>query len=160
MRPPPKNLDTPLTFENSIGMGICEIPCLTNFEQGVKKGKTIIAKRLKVALIWSSQIIQRTLMYMPDLSNRGLVGMLSETGQMGVSNIQGMKREISVGGYDLKDSHFITPNVLKIGVTFLGFTYNGKFKYALYQDTAMEAKPEKIVEHIEKVIQEEIEKSN
>jgi len=157
LRPPPKSLETPLVFQNCIGMGTWEFSWVNNFEEGMKKGKSSM-RRFKLALMWSSQKIQLSLKYMPEFTNKYLIKALSSTGKMGVSNIPGMKREITMGGYALKDSYFITPNVLGVGLCILGCSYNGKFRYCVYQDTAMEAKANKIVDHIEKIIQSEMDK--
>lgn len=139
-------------------MGICEFPCLDNFENWMRKGKIVLTKRLKIALIWTSQKILLILKFTPDFLNRYLARFFSSTGHIGVSNVPGLRKEITFGGYALKDCHFITPNGLWVGTSILGCTYNGKFRYCVYQDTAIEAKANKIVEHIEKVIQEEIDK--
>ncbi|CAI2367129.1 unnamed protein product [Moneuplotes crassus] len=158
LRPLPKDLEVPLPLQNCIGLGECEFPCSDDLQDGMKRGRKVLQDRFKVSLMWSSQNIQALLKFMPNALNDMLIKILSKSGQMVVSNISGLKQQITIGKYLMSDSYFITPNVFKAGISILGVTYNSKFRYCVYQDAGLEAKASKTMENIEKVIEQEIEK--
>mmetsp|Transcript_30261 Transcript_30261/g.29760 ORF Transcript_30261/g.29760 Transcript_30261/m.29760 type:complete len:96 (-) Transcript_30261:96-383(-) len=95
----------------------------------MKRGRKVLQDRFKVSLMWSSQNIQALLKFMPNALNDMLIKILSKSGQMVVSNISGLKQQITIGKYLMSDSYFITPNVFKAGISILGVTYNSKFRY-------------------------------
>ncbi|CAI2367167.1 unnamed protein product [Moneuplotes crassus] len=160
LRPPPTSLEKKLTFQNCIGLGACEFPCLEDLEKTMKKGKIAVHKRFKPSIMWSSQKIQLMLKYFPILVNNLIVDLVSGNIELAVSNINGLRKPITICGYTLEDSYFITPNVFNCGLCILGASYNKKFRYCAYQDASLEAKAQKLVDHIEKIIEREIDKND
>lgn len=158
LRAPPKSLEERLEFQNCIGLGNWEFPWIDNFESWMRKGSKVIHDRFKISMMFSSQKIQLSLKYLPEMLNRVLVPILSRTGRIAVSNLSGLKKQISIGGYTWTDTYFITPHVFKAGLSILGHTYNNKFKYWIFTDSSMEAKPKKLIDYIENIIKKEIDK--
>jgi hypothetical protein len=156
LRPPPTSLEEKLTFQNRLGLGTVEFPCGEKLEDVMYKGNAVMKKRLKLSAMWGSQKVQLLLKYFPEFISKVIVDFLSSTGRIAVSNIPGFKEKITIGGYTLEDSIFITPNCFKIGVCILGITYNGIFKFTVFCDEGVEAQAKDLLNKIESVMQEEL----
>lgn len=156
LRAPPKSLTEKLTFQNCLGLGVVEFPMDEDLNKCMYEGRKVMSKRFNLSVMWGSQKVQLLLKYFPELSSKAFIDLLSSTGHVAVSNLPGLKKEITLGGYALKDTYFLTPHVFKMGLTILGMTYNGSFKFTVFQDQGVEVDAEEVLACVQSEIETQV----
>ena len=144
---------------NMIGLGTVEYPIGTDLKFWMYEGGKALKKRFSLSAMWGSQKFQLMLKYIPEFCGKAILDTLSSTSQIVISNIPGLKEEITMNGFRMLDTYFITPQLGKIGLSILGCTYNGVFKFWIYEDHAVTVNPNEFLQMILSEIDEQIKAS-
>ena len=136
LRPPPQNLKHVQCW-NMIGLGTVEYPVDTDLKRWMYEGNKALKKRFNLSAMWGSQKFQLMLKYIPEFWGKIILDTLSSTSHIVISNIPGLKEEITLDGFRMLDTYFVTPQLGKLGISILGWTYKGTFKFWVYLDKAV-----------------------